>query len=104
MEGPRACHPDELDNLRVLENTVFRSSNDSCMFREFPTLFHESNCDRLRVIVENGRPVSAIAYVARTAVIHGNTLRMGLWEPWRRTNRIAGAALRRLFSKIPLSK
>lgn len=77
MEGPRACRPDELDSLRTLENTVFRSSDDSCMFREFPTLFHESNCDRLRVIVEDGRPVSAIAYVARRAVIHGNTLRIG---------------------------
>ena len=77
MEGPRACRPEELDGLRNLENTVFRSNGESCMFREFPTLFHESNCERLRVFVDRGQPVSAIAYVSRPAIIQGNTLRIG---------------------------
>jgi ribosomal protein S18 acetylase RimI-like enzyme len=77
MEGPRACRREELDALRILENTVFRTNGGSCMFREFPTLFHESNCDRLRVCVEDGRPVSVIAYVSRTVVIFGNTFTVG---------------------------
>jgi len=77
MEGPRACRPDELEGLRQLVNKVFRSGGESCMFAEFPTLFTPENCERLRVFVDGGCPVSSINYVARQVVIYGNVLTVG---------------------------
>ena len=77
MDGPRACRPDELDSMRQLQDTVFRPSGDLSMFDEFPTMFAPGNCERLRVIAEDGRIVSAINYVARTADILGNHVRIG---------------------------
>ena len=77
MDGPRACRPDELGSLRRLEDTVFRPSEGSLsMFDEFPTLFTPENCERLRVVADSGRIVSAITYVIRPVTIYGKVVRV----------------------------
>ena len=73
MEGPRACRPDEFASLRQLADTVFRpNEGDLSMFDEFPTLFAPENSERLRVVSDSGRIVSAINYVVRPVTIYGN--------------------------------
>jgi predicted N-acetyltransferase YhbS len=73
MEGPRAAKVGELPLVESLSNEVFRTYDDDgqTMFHEFPDLFCEENLDNVRVIVEDGKPVSNMNYVIRPVSIHG---------------------------------
>ena len=74
MDGPRACRSDELDSLKRVEDTVFRSGVGTSMCDEFPTLLCESNLENIRVMVDDGEVVSAITFQTRDVVVLGNTL------------------------------
>lgn len=77
MEGPRAAKISELPLVEKLSNTVFRSAEDmrgQSMFNEFPELFSAENIENIRVIVEDGIPVSNINYIIRPVSIHGCTI------------------------------
>ncbi|NMB96522.1 MAG: GNAT family N-acetyltransferase [Clostridiaceae bacterium] len=76
MEGPRAAKIEELPLIEKLSNTVFRTRADDgqTMFQEFPDLFSAENIENVRVIVEDGIPVSNINYVIRPVSIYGSTI------------------------------
>ena len=69
MDGPRACRPEELDSLKRVEDAVFRPGVGTSMFDEFPTLLCESNVEDIRVMVDDGEVVSAIAFQTRDVVV-----------------------------------
>lgn len=73
MEGPRAARVDELPLVESLSNEVFRNFEDATqsMFQEFPDLYCEENIDNIRVIVEDGKPVSNVNYLPSTVSIYG---------------------------------
>ncbi|HOJ10454.1 MAG TPA: GNAT family N-acetyltransferase [Clostridiales bacterium] len=73
MEGPRAAKVSELPLVERLSNEVFRTYDDDgqTMFQEFPDLFCEENIDNVRVIFEDGKPVSNMNYVIRPVSIYG---------------------------------
>lgn len=73
MEGPRAAKVDELLLVESLSNEVFRICDDDgqTMFQEFSDLFCKENIDNVRVIVEDGKPVSNINYIIRPVSIYG---------------------------------
>jgi GNAT superfamily N-acetyltransferase len=64
-EGPRAASGPELSALIRLANEVFQGAGDFDMGSGFPTLFCGENIDNLRVVAEDGRPVSLAGYTLR---------------------------------------
>jgi GNAT superfamily N-acetyltransferase len=58
MEGPRAARLDELPAVVELSNSVFSPDGAIDMGRVFPTLFSAVNIGNLRIMVDEGMPVS----------------------------------------------
>ena len=74
MDGPRSLRPDELPSLSRLVDKVFGSRHDGDMFRMFPTLFCEQNCESLLVVADNDVPVSHVGMTLRWASLGGCTV------------------------------
>jgi len=76
MEGPRAAKIEELPLVEKLSNTVFRTRVDDgqTMFQEFPDLFSVENIENVRIVVEDGIPVSNMNYLIRPVSIYGCTI------------------------------
>lgn len=77
MEGPRAARLDELQHVIGLINLVFRTSNNlkPTMGDEFPLLLCRDNLDNMRVIVDDGKPVSDINYYETNIHIEGSAIK-----------------------------
>ena len=79
MEGPRAARISELPLVEKLSNAVFKGAEDEAgqsMFEQFPELFSVENIENIRVILEDGIPVSNMNYVIRPVSIHGCTIKV----------------------------
>lgn len=76
MEGPRAARLSELQIVIDLINQVFRPSSNFApsMGEEFPLLLCKDNIDNMRVMVDNGKPVSDINYYKTNIHIEGSTI------------------------------
>jgi len=77
MEGPRGVKKEEFDELVKLVNMVFRPETQM-MKKEYQILFNEENLENLRVIVEEGKPVSHIGTLERDISIFNCRSRVGL--------------------------
>jgi GNAT superfamily N-acetyltransferase len=77
MEGPRGTKKEEFWDLIELVNLVFRPETQA-MKEEYQILFNEENLDNLRVIVEDGKPVSHIGTLERDISIYNCRSRVGL--------------------------
>ncbi|MGB9797356.1 MAG: GNAT family N-acetyltransferase [bacterium] len=77
MEGPRGTKKEEFWQLIELVNLVFRPETRA-MKEQYQILFSEENLENLRVIVEEGRPVSHIGTLERDIEIQGCRSRVGL--------------------------
>mgnify|MGYP000846012745 FL=1 len=77
MEGPRATKPEEVQPVIDLVNLVFRTGNHCkpTMGIEFPLLLCEENRENMRIITENGQPVSDINYYPSSIAVEGSTIR-----------------------------
>lgn len=77
MEGPRGTRKEEFGDLLELVNLVFRPESQS-MQREYESLFNQENLENLRVIVEEGRPVSHIGTLEKDIAIYNCKSKVGL--------------------------
>ncbi len=77
MEGPRGTRKEEFEDLIKLVNLVFRPESQS-MQREYESIFNEENLENLRVIVEDGKPVSHIGTLEKEVLIYNCKSRVGL--------------------------
>ncbi len=78
MEGPRGARPEELPLVEELANTVFRGEREDAlktMFQEYPDLYHVSNAENVRIILENGKPVSNVNFLPQTLSIFGSRIK-----------------------------
>lgn len=77
MQGPRASKKEEFQSVLDLINQVFRLSNlfAPTMGTEFPLLLCDENLDNMRIIVEDGKPVSNVNYYTTNISIEGATLK-----------------------------
>jgi predicted N-acetyltransferase YhbS len=66
-DGPRALLPEEWPQLDALVSTVFRST----MLANYPQLFNAENRDNLRVVADEGRVVSHVGMIQRSASLLG---------------------------------
>lgn len=72
MEGPRAVGEHEMESLRALTGTVFRTT----MFEEYPQLFNADNLENLRVCLDDaGRCVSHVGMKQQDASLYGCRIR-----------------------------
>lgn len=64
MEGPRAVRVEEFDDAVRLINMVFRESGGLAptIQYEFPTLLNKVNCENMRAMFDNGRPVAVMSF------------------------------------------
>lgn len=76
MEGPRGASKGDISGIVDLANTVFRSQERS-MGEEFPLLYHESNAQNLRIILEEGKPISLVGIIEGKINIFGHALSVG---------------------------
>lgn len=60
IEGPRGARVEELADIIRLSNHVFYPDGRIIMERVLPTLFRPGNAHNLRVMVEDGKPVSMV--------------------------------------------
>ncbi|MCM8760469.1 MAG: GNAT family N-acetyltransferase [Candidatus Omnitrophica bacterium] len=77
MEGPRGVRKEEFDDLVKLVNLTFRPERQS-MQREHESIFNEENLEHLRVIVEDGKPVSHIGTLEKEVLIYNCKSKVGL--------------------------
>ncbi|MBC7327548.1 GNAT family N-acetyltransferase [bacterium] len=77
MEGPRGTKKEEFQDLINLVNLVFRPETKS-MQKEYESIFNEENLDNLRIIVEDGKPVSHIGTLEKDIIIYNCRSRVGL--------------------------
>ncbi len=107
LEGPRATRREELSQVIELVNLVFRVSakKPSTMHLEFPLLFSESNLENMRIIVEDGKPISHVAIYETNVSLYGCQISVGLigavcTHPDYRVKGLATATLEDAFEKM----
>lgn len=76
MDRPRGVRPEEYNDAVRLINSVFREGGGLAptIQYEFPTLFNLQNCDNMRAVFDNGRPVSVVSFYKTGLSIFGSRI------------------------------
>ncbi|NOZ24364.1 MAG: GNAT family N-acetyltransferase [Planctomycetes bacterium] len=77
MEGPRPANPDEFDQVMGLINLVFRPDGPRTMHFECPLVFNPEDTENLRIVLEDGKPVSNISLKQWPIAICGCATKIG---------------------------
>ena len=79
MEGPRGTKKEEFDQVLELVNYVFRENNGQLpnMREQYSLLFNYGNLDNMRIIIEDGKPVSHIGISESEIVVYGCKTKIG---------------------------
>ena len=78
MQGPRAAHPDEYDQLADLVNRVFRTGVDQDITTDYPLVFAPDNRENLLIVLEDDRIVTHMAIAPRTVVDRNCRFQVGM--------------------------
>ena len=80
MEGPRGTGKEEFNQVMELVNLVFRTSRGmpATMQQQYPLLFNAANLDNMRVILEDGKPVTHIGICEAEVFIYGCRIKVGM--------------------------
>ncbi len=79
IEGPRAARVEELPDIIRLSNHVFYPDGRVVMERVLPTLFCPENAHNLRVMVEDGKPVSMVGMTVNDLRMEDVSIRAGCY-------------------------
>lgn len=76
MQELRGTTDKELQSVIDLTNWIFRTENgfEPTMHLEYPLLLGPQNMDNIRIIIEDGRPVSTVSYLMSNIQIEGVSL------------------------------
>ena len=79
MEEPRGTRKEEFSQVIKLVNYVFRESSNrpSNMEKWYPLLFNDDNLENMRIIWEDGRPVSHFGIFESEMAIYGCKTKIG---------------------------
>jgi len=80
MKEPRGTRKEEFNQVIKLVNYVFRESSNSRpsnMEKWFPLLFNDDNLENMRIMCEDGRPVSHLGISEREITIYGCKIKIG---------------------------
>ena len=79
VEGPRAARAEEFAATIDLINLVFRTSQGvpPTMVQDFPLLLTPHNRESLRIVLQDGHPVSHVGICVRAALVAGRRLTIG---------------------------
>ena len=80
IEGPRRAKLDDLPQVIHLVNEVFMTGLDAprVLGEFFPQLFNEHNIENLRVMFENGKPISHVGIWEGDLLIYGTWFKVGM--------------------------
>ncbi len=80
LQGPRAAHEEEIDALIGLATDAFNPdgvpAGNPDMGAAFPTLFCPDNLPNLRIVTDEGRPVSMAGFTVREISVQGTRIRV----------------------------
>jgi len=76
IDGPRAARREEIESVVQLADQVFTQGTRPSMGELYPLIFDPQHPDAMRVIFEDGRPVSLIGVVVRDGFILGRRCRI----------------------------
>jgi len=79
MEESRGTRKEEFNQVIKLVNYVFRESSNrpSNMEKWYPLLFNNDNLENMRIIWEDGRPVSHLGISKKEIIIYGCKIKIG---------------------------
>ena len=78
MEGPRGARKEEFDQVLEIVDYVFRGGGNQPPMREqYSLLFNYDNLDNMRILVEDGKPVSHIGISESEIVVYGCKTKIG---------------------------
>jgi hypothetical protein len=79
VEGPRAARPEEFAAIVDLANLIFRTDLGAppTMVQDFPLLLTPHTREHLRIVRQDGHPVSHVGICVRTALVAGCRLTIG---------------------------
>ncbi len=83
MDGPRACHESEFDEVISLINSVFREGTDQDISTDYPTIFNKSKecLDLMRIVKLDGKVVSQVPVKPRQAIVRDDEFTFGIISP-----------------------
>lgn len=76
--GPVVLHPERLEQIGALADSVFRGGRPGVMAATYPLLFDRGRMDQLRVFTFQGKPVSLAGVLIRDLVLGGCEVRAAM--------------------------
>lgn len=79
IEGPRGTKKEEFNQVIKLVNYIFRESRNkpSNMEKWFSMLFNDDNLENMRIILEDGKPISHLGISETEIAIYGCKIKIG---------------------------
>ena len=81
VDGPRACHGSEFDEVISLINQVFREGTDQDIRTDYPLVFDPSRAEYMRVLKVDGKVVSHVPVAPREVVAADDRFTIGIISP-----------------------
>ena len=80
-DGPRACRPDELNEVLELANSVMRPDAVQDLRTDYPLVFNAEQVANIRIIRWAGSVASEVPVAPREIVLGADTIRVGIIGP-----------------------
>ncbi len=81
MEGPRACKPEELNDVVGFINSIFRPDSDQSIDTDYPLIFNLNKLDYMRIIKIDGQVVAHVPVAPRNIITPTDKFTMGIISP-----------------------
>ena len=81
MDGPRACRPEEFDEVIELINQTFRIGSDQNIRTDYPLVFDRDRLEYMRIIRTEGKVVAHVPVAPRQVVAGDDTFTVGIISP-----------------------
>ena len=81
VDGPRACHASEFEEVICLINQVFRAGTDQDIRTDYPLVFNHSQMEYMRILKVDGVVVAHVPVWPREAIMGDDRLRFGIISP-----------------------
>jgi len=102
IEGPRGTRPEEYEKTLALAQSIFQRAD---LAKDYALEWNQGNCENLRIILINDKPIAHVGFSQREAFILGNRVTMGLiggvcCHPDYRNRGFAGACLQDAIAQL----
>ena len=102
IEGPRGTRMEEYEKTLALGQSIFQRAD---LAKDYALEWNQENCENLRIILINDKPIAHVGFSEREAFILGNRVTLGLiggvcCHPDYRNRGFAGACLQDAIAQL----